>query len=47
VYQAQTAPLLDYYSERGLLRQIHASGTEEAVAEHVRAALSDLVQEDP
>jgi adenylate kinase len=47
VYQEQTAPLLEYYSDRQLLRQVAASGTEEAVAEEVREALSDLVQEDP
>jgi len=47
VYQEQTAPLLDYYSERQLLRQVAASGTEEAVAQQVGDALSDLVQEDP
>lgn len=45
VYQEQTAPLMDYYSERRLLREVDASGTEEAVAEVVRQALSDLVEE--
>jgi adenylate kinase len=46
VYQKQTAPLLDYYAERGLLRQVQGSGTEEEVAGRVREAVSDLVQED-
>jgi adenylate kinase len=39
VYRTQTAPLLRYYSDRGLLRPIDASGEPEAVAARVRAAV--------
>jgi adenylate kinase len=39
VYAQQTAPLLDYYRRRGLLRPIDASGPTETVAERVRAAV--------
>ena len=45
VYQEQTAPLLEYYSARRLLREVDGSGTEEEVAELVREALSDLIEE--
>jgi len=39
VYADQTAPLLEYYGTRKLLRSIDASGTPEQVAERVRRAL--------
>lgn len=42
VYRDQTAPLLKFYSERGLLREVDASGTEDEVAERVRSTLADL-----
>jgi adenylate kinase len=47
VYRQQTAPLLKFYSERGLLREVDGSGTEDEVAERVQAALADLDQEHP
>jgi adenylate kinase len=47
VYREQTAPLLKFYSERGLLRQVDALGTEDEVAERVRGVLGDLAQGDP
>ena len=40
VYAQQTAPLLEFYRARGLLRAIDASGSPETVAGRVRAATS-------
>jgi len=45
VYREQTGPLLAFYSERGLLREVDASGSEDEVAERVRGALADLAEE--
>jgi adenylate kinase len=42
VYNESTAPLLKYYSERGLLREVDAFGTEAEVFERAVAALGDL-----
>jgi adenylate kinase len=42
VYTEATTPLLKYYSERGLLREVDALGTEDEVFERAVAALSDL-----
>jgi len=39
VYAEQTAPLLEFYGERGILRPIDADGPPDAVAERVRRAL--------
>ena len=39
VYADQTAPLLDFYRQRGLLRPVDASGPPEEVARRIRAAL--------
>jgi adenylate kinase len=38
-YAEQTEPLLGYYRERGILRQIGAEGTPDEVFERLRAAL--------
>ena len=46
VYRESTAPLLKFYSERGLLREVDALGTEEQVTERAVAALSDVSGED-
>jgi adenylate kinase len=40
VYRAQTAPLLQYFAERGRLRRIDASGDVPTVARRVRAAVA-------
>ena len=42
VYHESTAPLLKFYSERGLLREIDADGTEDEVTDRAIAALTDL-----
>ena len=46
VYRELTAPLLKFYSERGLLREIDGDGTEEEVAERAMMALGDVLDED-
>jgi len=43
VYRESTAPLLKFYSERGLLREVDAEGTESEVTERVLSSLVDLV----
>ena len=40
VYDAQTAPLLEYYRSRGLLREVDGMGSVEAVSEALSGALS-------
>lgn len=40
VYQAQTAPLISYYRQRGLLREVDGSGDLETVAARLRQALA-------
>jgi adenylate kinase len=42
VYRETTAPLLKFYSDRGLLREVDAEGTEAEVAERVLAAIADV-----
>ncbi len=42
VYRESTAPLLKFYSDRGLLREVEADGTELEVTEAIVAALSDI-----
>jgi adenylate kinase len=43
VYRESTAPLLKFYSDRGLIREVDADGTEDEVTERLLAALADLV----
>ena len=43
VYRESTAPLLKFYSDRGILREVDAEGPEGEVTERVLAALADLV----
>ena len=38
-YQAKTRPLLDYYRQRGVLREVDGVGTMDEVAERIEAAL--------
>jgi adenylate kinase len=42
VYREQTQPLVQYFRERGLLRDIDAEASEEVVAERTTRAISDL-----
>jgi adenylate kinase len=39
VYAEQTAPLLDYYRRRGILRPVDANGSPEEVGRRIRAAV--------
>ena len=42
VYHQSTAPLIEFYLERGLLRRVDADGNESEVTERAMAALRDL-----
>jgi adenylate kinase len=42
VYYESTAPLWEFYEQRGLLRAVNADGTEDDVTERAVEALSDL-----
>ena len=44
VYENQTAPLIDYYRETGLLREIDGVGSVEEIRGRVNAALGDLAR---
>ena len=39
VYDAQTAPLLDYYRSRGLLKEVNGMGSVQDVSEALAGAL--------
>ena len=41
VYEAETAPIVGFYSERGLVRSVDAIGPLEAVTERILAALEE------
>jgi adenylate kinase len=43
VYHQNTAPLLTFYRQRGLLREVDADGHEDEVTRRTEAALADLV----
>ena len=42
VYAAQTAPLVDWYGERGQLRPVDGTGLAEAVRDRVLAVAGEL-----
>jgi adenylate kinase len=46
VYHEQTAPLIDYYEQRGLLRRFDGSRPPTEVHDHIRATLATLRLED-
>jgi adenylate kinase len=46
VYHAQTAPLVDYYEQRGLLRRFDGARPPDEVHDHIRATLATLRLED-
>jgi adenylate kinase len=39
VYDQQTAPLIDYYRERGLLREIDGQRTPDEVYDQIKASV--------
>ena len=43
VYQTETAPLLDYYRQRGLLARVAGEGPVEEVADRIRKAVKEPV----
>ncbi len=46
VYQEQTAPLADYYDERGLLRRVDGTRDPADVHDHIRAVIATLRLEE-
>jgi adenylate kinase len=46
VYHAQTAPLVDFYDERGLLKRFDGTRTPTEVHDHIRATLATLRLEE-
>jgi len=46
VYRRQTAPLIDYYEERGLLRRVDGTRGPAEVHDHIRATLATLRLEE-
>jgi adenylate kinase len=46
VYHEQTAPLIDYYEERGLLRRFDGRRSPDEVHDHIRATLATLRLEE-
>jgi adenylate kinase len=46
VYRRQTAPLIDYYEERGLLRRLDGTRGAAEVHDHIRATLATLRLEE-
>lgn len=43
VYEEKTAPLIDYYTRKGLLRKIKGTGTIEAIGQRIQAVLDEIV----
>jgi adenylate kinase len=46
VYHEQTAPLVDFYDERGLLRRVDGTRTPAEVHDHIRALIATLRLEE-
>ena len=46
VYHEQTAPLVEFYDERGLLRRVDGTRTPAEVHDHIRALIATLRLED-
>ncbi|MGO9899632.1 MAG: adenylate kinase [Solirubrobacteraceae bacterium] len=46
VYHEKTAPLIDYYDARGLMRRIDGTGSPNQVHDHLRAAIATALRED-
>jgi adenylate kinase len=46
VYHRQTAPLVDYYEERGILKRFDGSRSPTEVHDHIRATIATLRLED-
>ncbi|HQA25335.1 MAG TPA: adenylate kinase [Candidatus Competibacteraceae bacterium] len=42
VYEEKTAPLIDYYTRKGLLRTIKGTGSIEEIGERIRAVLDEI-----
>jgi adenylate kinase len=42
VYEEKTAPLIEYYTRKGLLRKVKGTGTIDAIGERIRAVLDEI-----
>jgi adenylate kinase len=42
VYEQKTAPLIDYYTRKGLLRTVKGTGTIEEIGARIRAVLDEI-----
>jgi adenylate kinase len=42
VYEEKTAPLIEYYTRKGLLRTVKGTGTIEAIGQRIRAVLDEI-----
>ena len=42
VYEQKTAPLIDYYTRKGLLRTVKGTGTIEEIGGRIRAVLDEI-----
>ena len=45
-YREKTAPLIDYYEDRGILQKVVGTGAPDDVAEHIRGLLATLKREE-
>jgi adenylate kinase len=43
VYEAQTAPLIDYYKERGNMRAVKGVGSIEEISQNIFKILDEVV----
>lgn len=42
VFEEKTAPLIDYYTKKGLLRTVKGTGTIEEIGQRIRAVLDEI-----
>ncbi|MBK8182147.1 MAG: adenylate kinase [Candidatus Competibacteraceae bacterium] len=42
VFEEKTAPLIDYYAQKGLLRKVKGTGTVDEIGARIRAALDEI-----
>ena len=42
VYEEKTAPLIDYYDRKGLLRKVKGTGAVDEIRQRIEAALDDI-----
>ena len=45
-YRTKTAPLVDYYEDRGILQKVNGDEAPDDVADHIRGLLATLRREE-